>query len=402
MIEQGKQRLMTVLGTRPEIIKCSPLIPRFDEAFEHVLVHTGQHYDDAMDARFFRDLALREPDVNLRVGSAGHATQLARMLGGLEPILGEWRPDWVFVQGDTNSTLAGALAASSVNVPVIHLEAGCRSFNRTMPEEVNRVLVDHIASLCLAPDKIAVENLLAEGIPQERVLMVGSTAIDACLRAASLQPEDDLPRRLGLVPGEYLVATIHRAENTRPERLAGLVGALHDLSARWPVLFPVHPRTASVLDAIGRPPGVIYREPLGYFEMIGALRACRALLTDSGGLQEEAAVLGIPTFVLRDETEWMAFVEAGHHRLVGTDRTTIVEAVLRTLNGGADEALMRMPIGRERAGASDRVLRALHLFDDTTVEGTRRWKPPTNRYAGAVALGWAMPFASFNSRGGER
>lgn len=375
-------RLVTVVGTRPEIIKCSPLIPCFDELFEHVLIHTGQHYDDTMDGRFFRDLRLREPDYHLGVGSGSHAGQLARMLLGLEPILQRRAPDGVFVQGDTNSTLAGALAASSLGIPVVHLEAGCRAFNRAMPEERNRVLVDHLASLCLAPDGIAERNLLAEGIPAQRMVVVGSTVVDACLRAVGLPIADDVVARFGLGDDGFLLATIHRAENTVPERLIELLDALDVLSRTWPVLFPVHPRTAKVLECLRCPPRVTFCAPLGYFEMMQALGRCRALLTDSGGLQEEAAVLGRPTFVLREETEWMAFVEAGHHLLVGTNPTTIVTTVLRTLDGGADEARMRTPIGLERAGASGRVLDALRDFNGMT-ERWNAWRSHASGRRGA-------------------
>ncbi len=359
----ARRRIVTVLGTRPEIIKCSPLLGRFDAEYDHTLIHTGQHYDDAMDRQFFRELGLREPDHALAVGSGSHGEQTARMLVGIEPILQRLRPDWVFVQGDTNSTLAGALAAAKLSLPIAHLEAGCRSFNRAMPEEINRVMVDHLATLRLAPDEIAARHLRAEGIPDDRIIVVGSTAIDACLRVIELPPGSEDDPFFGCAPGAFLVATIHRAENTTPERLAGLLAALAELGETWPVIFPVHPRTANVLRQVGRPPGIIYREPLGYARMMRLLEGCKAVLTDSGGLQEEAAILGTPTFVLRAETEWMAFVEAGHHRLVGNDHAGVVRAVRAALDGGPVEARMRTPLGRERAGAGERILAALRRFD---------------------------------------
>ncbi|MGN6673309.1 MAG: non-hydrolyzing UDP-N-acetylglucosamine 2-epimerase [Thermomicrobiales bacterium] len=363
----ARPRLITILGTRPEIIKCSPLLPLFDQRYEHTLVHTGQHYDDTMDARFFRELGLRAPDHTLGVGSGPPASQVARMLTGLEPILQVGMPDWVFVQGDTNSTLAGALAAAKLGYRVVHLEAGCRSFNRAMPEETNRVLVDHIADLCLAPDTAAAAHLAAEGIAAERIVIVGSTAVDACLRVTTLATPS---RPIRPAPGPavrdgYLVATIHRAENTTPARLAGLLGALADLSVRWPVLFPVHPRTAAVMRDLdlSLPVRVRCCEPLGYAQMMRTIQASRGLLTDSGGLQEEAAVLGVPTFILRQETEWRELVESGHHRLVGADRAAIVAAVEEAFDGGPREAAMRAPVGRERAGAPARVLAALAAWD---------------------------------------
>jgi UDP-N-acetylglucosamine 2-epimerase len=367
-----RQRIVTILGTRPEIIKCSSLLPRFDTLADHTLIHTGQHYDDAMDGQFFRELGLRPPDHALGVGSGSHGAQLARMLLGIEPILQAQQPDWVFVQGDTNSTLAGGLAAAKLNIPVAHLEAGCRSFNRAMPEETNRVVVDHLATLCLAPDDLAEHHLRAEGIAPDQIVTVGSTGVDACLRIGTMGAGDEgsaTPLPGGVAAGGFLLVTIHRAENTTPARLPGLLGALADLSTRWPVLFPVHPRTAAALRDLDRPAGVTYCEPLGYAAMMRLVRSCRGLLTDSGGLQEEAAVLGAPTFILREETEWQAFVDAGHHRLVGTDRAAIVGAVLQSLDGGPGEARMRTPIGRERAGASERVLRALGMVTADAGDG---------------------------------
>lgn len=368
-------RVITVLGTRPEIIKCSPLLPLFDAAYAHVLVHTGQHYDASMDDWFFRDLGLRAPDYNLAVGSGSHAHQLARMLTGIETILQEFEPDAVFVQGDTNSTLAGALAGAKLGIPVVHLEAGCRSFNRAMPEEINRVVVDHIASLCLAPDDAAITNLAREGINAGAVRQVGSTGVDACLRVServdslSSSPDDAHGER------QFLLATIHRAENTQPEVLAGLLDALAELARDWPILFPVHPRTVKTLDALGRRPGITYLDPVGYPQMMRMLHRCRALLTDSGGLQEEAAVLGAPAFILRNETEWTEFVETGRHRLVGTDPDAIVRAVRESLDGGERESRMRISAGLERSGATHRAMAALNEF----------------LIAGREDLAWSLP-----------
>lgn len=379
----AKQRIVSVLGTRPEIIKCSPLLPEFDRRYNHVLIHTGQHYDDRMDEWFFRDLGLRAPDFNLNVGSGSHGVQLARMLTGIEPILQEFEPDIVFVQGDTNSTLAGAMAAAKLGMRVVHLEAGCRSFNRAMPEEINRVIVDHVAALCLAPDDAACAHLAAEGIAPELVRMVGSTGVDACLRVAGRadqvadSPDADLPE------GGFLVATIHRAENTNPETLAGLIAALADLARDWPVVFPVHPRTVRALDAIGRRPGIRYLDPVGYPQMIRMVRRSRALLTDSGGLQEESAVLGTPTFILRNETEWSAFVEAGQHRLVGTDPRRITSTVRAVLTGGPDETRMRTASGMERAGATQRVLAALNEVFGTGGEDMTWNRPGSASRAGS-------------------
>jgi UDP-N-acetylglucosamine 2-epimerase (non-hydrolysing) len=318
-----------------------------------------------MDAVFFNDLSLRAPDVQLHAGSGSHAAQLATMLLGIEPVLREFQPNWVVVQGDTNSTLAGALAAAKLNIPIAHIEAGCRSFNRAMPEEINRITVDHVSTLLLAPDETSAGNLRREGIEDERIEVIGSTGIDACLRAAAMNGHgkdrllaDTNDYNKGSAD-DYLLATVHRAENTTPERLAELVSAMAMLSRQWRVIFPVHPRTARILDEVGRPGGIEYLEPVGYARMMLLLRGARALLTDSGGLQEEGAVLGVPTFILRDETEWIEFVRAGRHRLVGTNASAIVDVVTSTLQGGESERSMRVPIGRERAGAANRIVAAL-------------------------------------------
>lgn len=370
-----QRRVVSIVGTRPEIIKTSPIIPLLDTGSEHVLVHTGQHYDDAMDASFFRELELREPDYRLAVGSASHGRQLAAMLIGIEEVLQAVAPDYVVVQGDTNSTLAGALAAAKLGIPVAHIEAGCRSFNRAMPEEINRVVVDHLSTRCFAPDEIAANNLAAEGIRESLVEVVGSTGIDACLRMAALIGDDqNVAASYGLAGQQFLLTTIHRAENTTADRLPGLIGALGDLARHWPVLFPVHPRTRAALNGMPMPEGVCAIEPVGYREMVSLLRSCRALLTDSGGLQEEAAVLAAPTFILREETEWMAYVEAGRHKLVGFERDQVVNKVLNSLDNEGD---MQRPMGLERAGAAQRIVTSI-LNEPTVSERGRKeedtWK----------------------------
>lgn len=356
---QQQSAIVTILGTRPEIIKCSTLIPRLDEQYRHTLVHTGQHYDWNMDRLFFEELDLRTPDHLLGIGSGSHGEQLAQMLAAIEPVLIQERPDWVLVQGDTNTTLAGALSAAKLGLRVAHLEAGCRSFNRQMPEEINRVLVDHVADLALAADEVSVANLAAEGIAGDSVRLVGSTGVDACLRMASML-EDEPPRIDGVdLDGGFFLATIHRAENTVQEVFDGLLAALCELSSLRPVVFPVHPRTAHLMRGKQLPEAVHCIDPVGYRQMIGLLQRCTALLTDSGGLQEESAVIGAPTFILRNETEWIDLVERGRHRLVGNRRRQVVDAVSEALADPARFAQMRQPVGRDRAGATERVLAAL-------------------------------------------
>lgn len=349
-------KVLTLLGTRPEIIKLSPVIPLLREHFDHVLVHSGQHYSYELDARFFAELGLPTPDHALNVGSALHGEQTARMLSRLEPILQAEAPDIVVVQGDTNTTLAGALCAAKLQIPVIHVEAGCRSFNRAMPEEQNRILVDHISSWLCAPDETAVGHLLAEGIPAERIRLVGSTAIDACARAAPLAAQSPILRRLELKPETYLALTLHRAENTTPEVLPGIVAALTELAAERPIVFPMHPRTAAALERQGLslPPRVVTTPPLSYLDTLCLVGAAQALLTDSGGLQEEAAVLGTPALILRCETEWRELVEAGFHVLAGNTRESILDAAAANLHP-VRLAELRVCRPEPRHGASARI-----------------------------------------------
>ena len=349
-------RVLTMLGTRPEIIKLSPLIPLLCERFEHLLVHSGQHYSYEMDARFFAELDLPDPDITLNVGSASHGEQLARMLARFEPILLEWQPDAVVVQGDTNTTLAGGLAAAKLNIPVVHVEAGCRSFNRAMPEELNRVIVDHLSSLLCAPDIRSVDHLRAENIPNSQIAMVGSTAIDACTRNRQFIGQSRILTDLQLTPGDYLVLTLHRAENTVPELLPGILAALHALAADHTIIFPVHPRTAAAITAQGLQVSSHIRmcAPLGYIDMLRLLSAARAALTDSGGLQEEAAVLGVPTLILRNETEWQKLVDAGIHTLAGNRPASIRMAARVALSNEGLNIARSRPL-RLASGASERI-----------------------------------------------
>lgn len=356
-----RPRLLTVLGTRPEIVKFSPLLPLFDRAFRHQVVHTGQHYDEEMDRVFFRELRLRAPDRFLGVGSGGQGAQTARMLERLEPIALRFRPDWVAVLGDTNSTLAGALVAAKLGARVAHVEAGCRSFNRAMPEELNRIMVDHVSDLLFAPDAEAVRHLRAEGIRGARVLQVGNTGLDAARRTMRLaSPSRTL--RFGVAPGRYALATVHRAENTDdPARFARLIGALRAVGERLPVLFPVHPRTRAVLARRGLRLGGGVRPlgPLGNLDFMALLKGATFVMSDSGGIQEEAAVVNVPCLVLREETEWTRLVDAGKNFLVGTRPEGILEAAGRLLGSAA----YRRRVAARRAplnfGASRRILRAL-------------------------------------------
>lgn len=352
--------ILTILGTRPEIIKLSPVIPLLDQRFDHVLVHSGQHYSYEVDAIFFEELGLPSPDHTLGIGSASHGEQTARILMRLEPVLLERRPDAVLVQGDTNTTMAGALCAAKLGIPVVHLEAGGRSFNRRMPEELNRVIVDHLAALLLAADETANRNLLAEGLPAERIHVIGSTAIDAVDRNRGFAEQSPILDRMELAPGEYLALTMHRAENTTPETLPGMLRALEELSESHTIVFPVHPRTTAALrqQGLALPPRVRACEPLGYLDTLRLVGSARALLTDSGGLQEEAAVLGTPALLLRNETEWRYLIDAGVHVLIGNTYESITAGAREWLRPQGLESLRaaKAPI---RSGAAARAVDAI-------------------------------------------
>lgn len=321
-------KVVTVVGARPQFIKCAPVSRALRTRFHEVLVHTGQHYDDEMSGVFFRELGIPRPDHDLGVGSGSHGAQTGAMLAAIEKVIMAEQPDWVITFGDTNSTLAGALAAVKLHVPVAHVEAGVRSFNWQMPEEVNRVLTDRISRLRLCPTPSAVDHLRAEGIT-EGVRVVGDVMYDALLAARARSASNVPAAAADLAPGSYWLATVHRAENTDDiTRLRGIIDGLSKLDG--PVILPLHPRTKRILGETGLlerlGPNVRLIEPQGYFSFVALLAGARLLLTDSGGAQKEAFLLGIPCVTLRDETEWTETVEVGRNRLVGADPRRIVEA----------------------------------------------------------------------------
>ncbi len=321
-------KFLTVVGARPQFIKASPLSHALRQYHQEVLVHTGQHYDPGMSAVFFEELGLALPDYQLGIGSASHGAQTGAMLAAIESVLEVERPDAVLVYGDTNSTLAGALAAAKLQIPVAHVEAGLRSFNRAMPEELNRVVTDHLSTWLLAPSQGAQRQLAREGIVAG-VSIVGDIMYDAVLlhrdRAAMSSP---YPARAGLSAKAYYLATIHRAENTDDAAsLARIVSGLNRLDQ--PVLFPLHPRTRRRLQEFGIEPedNVRLIAPVGYLDMLQLERSASCILTDSGGVQKEAYYLSVPCVTLRTETEWVETVAAGWNRLCGTDPDVLVEAV---------------------------------------------------------------------------
>lgn len=329
-------KVLTVVGARPQFIKAAPVSKALSEAHhEEILVHTGQHYDPGMSRVFFDEMMIREPAINLGVGSGSHAWQTGQMLVGLEQIMKEHQPDWVLVYGDTNSTLAGALSASKLNLPIAHVEAGLRSFNRAMPEEHNRVLTDHCSDLLLCPTQTSVNNLAREGITKS-VHLVGDTMFDAVLQFAEIaRQRSGILERLGVQPKRYLLATLHRPYNTDfPENLRAILKAFGEIDET--IVFPIHPRTrARVAELVGARSltcvanGVKMIDPVGYLDMLLLEQHARLILTDSGGMQKEAFFFGVPCVTLRPETEWVETLQSGWNELVGADSRRIVEATLR-------------------------------------------------------------------------
>jgi len=329
-------RVLTVVGARPQFIKAAPVSRALRERHEEILVHTGQHYDDSLSDVFFRDLGIPAPDVRLAAGSGEAGPRLAAMIRGIAAEAASRRPDVVLVYGDTDSTLAGAIAAVEARIPLAHVEAGLRSFNLRMPEESNRIAADHLAALLLCPTASAAAELRRERA-QGRVEVVGDVMLDACLAVADAARKLDVPVRHGVASRGYYAATLHRAENTDdPARLASIVAALDSLDL--PVLLPCHPRTAAAMAKSGLDAGLSRLRllpPLPYAEMMGLVAEARALLTDSGGLQKEACFLAVPCVTLRDETEWTETVATGWNRLVGADAARIRSAVASIRPAGA-------------------------------------------------------------------
>jgi UDP-GlcNAc3NAcA epimerase len=338
--EARSLRIMSIVGARPQFIKAAAVsraivahnASRPAITLEEKLLHTGQHYDDNMSRVFFEELGIPRPACDLGVGSGTHAEQTGRMLEGIERVLLQESPQCVLVYGDTNSTLAGALAAAKLHIPVAHVEAGLRSFVRTMPEEINRVVTDRISTLLFCPTPTATANLGREGIAKG-IHQVGDCMYDSTLfyarKVASI--EKHLLERFGIVGKSFYLATVHRAENTdRPERLAAIFGAFGEIATpACPVLVPLHPRTAKSIRQydLGAARDVRIIEPVSYLQMIALEKNARKVLTDSGGVQKEACFLGVPCITLREETEWIETVETGWNVVAGTDKSAIVAAV---------------------------------------------------------------------------
>ncbi|MBZ5495984.1 MAG: UDP-N-acetylglucosamine 2-epimerase (non-hydrolyzing) [Acidobacteriia bacterium] len=344
-------KIVNVAGARPNFVKIGPIIAelrKHPDSFFATLVHTGQHYDDTMSDSFFRDLEIPRPDISLNVGSGSHAQQTAEIMRRFEPVLLDLKPDYVLVVGDVNSTIACALTAAKLQSGVIHVEAGLRSFDREMPEEVNRVLTDHVADLLFVTEESGRRNLLNEGIAEDRIHLVGNVMIDSLQRQLAAAGRSGILSRLGLAPERYGLVTLHRPSNVdKLEVFPGILSSLAAISRNLPVVFPIHPRTEArlaewKLDKFFANSGAeigseekwhgLYRTPpLGYLDFLQLMRNARLVLTDSGGIQEETTVLGVPCLTLRNNTERPSTIYIGTNRLVGNDPRDIEPAVAQVL-----------------------------------------------------------------------
>lgn len=360
-------KVINVVGARPNFMKVAPIVAAMKqrpERFHPLVVHTGQHYDAAMSDSFFQDLKLPQPDTHLEVGSGSHAAQTAAVMERFEPVVLQEKPDWVLVVGDVNSTLACALVCVKLGIKVAHVEAGLRSRDRAMPEEINRLLTDQIADLLLTPSEDAGANLRAEGIPAERIRFVGNVMIDSLLQNLEHARQSRARVELGVADVDYAVLTLHRPSNVdERETFARILSALESIAEKLPVIFPVHPRTRKTIAELGLSDRVAsiknlrLIDPLGYLDFLSLYNAARLVLTDSGGIQEETTALGIPCLTLRENTERPITVELGSNVVVGTDTARIVAAANAALNGSAKRTARQPPLWDGHT--SERILDAL-------------------------------------------
>ena len=342
-----------VLGTRPEIIKMSPVIRECERrGIDYFILHTGQHYSYEMDRVFFEELELPPPEYNLDVGSGTHAEQTGKIMFGVERVLKNVEPDTILVEGDTNTVMAGALAATKLHIKVGHVEAGLRSYDRRMPEEINRIVADHVSDYLFAPTEKAKQNLLREGVEEDKIFVTGNTIVDAVYQNLEIAKRKvNVLEDLGLKPKEYFLVTAHRQENVDvKERLKGILKGLELIHEEFsmPVIFPIHPRTRRRIREFGlRLDGVTVNDPLGFLEFLQLEANARLVLTDSGGVQEETCILGVPCVTLRDNTERPETLEVGSNIIVGTKREKILEGVKLMFN---KENSWENPFGDGRAG----------------------------------------------------
>jgi len=360
-------KILNVVGARPNFMKVAPLVDamkRREHEFTPLVVHTGQHYDVMMSDAFFKDLELPKPDLYLSVGSGSHAAQTAAVMQRFEPVVLEAQPDWVLVVGDVNSTLACALVCVKLGVKVAHVEAGLRSRDRSMPEEINRLLTDQISDLLFTPSQDADENLRAEGIPDERIRFVGNIMIDSLNKLLERAKDSQVRQQLGVADSDYAVLTLHRPSNVdERETLARILGALETIAERLPIIFPVHPRTRKAILELGLERqlqagrGLRVIEPLGYLDFLRLYSGARLVLTDSGGIQEETTVLGIPCVTLRENTERPITVEMGTNTVVGTDPQRITTAAFAALDQSSRRSYRVPPLWDGHT--ADRILDSL-------------------------------------------
>ena len=336
-------RIVNVVGARPNFMKVAPLMAAYREfsSIETILVHTGQHYDEKMSDLFFRQLGIPQPDILLGVGSASHAVQTAEIMKAFEPVLLDLRPDAVLVVGDVNSTIACGLVAVKMGVKLVHVEAGLRSFDRSMPEEINRILTDVIGDILFCTEQSDVDNLCREGVAKEKIFLVGNVMIDTLLANRARADESQILDELHLAPGGYAVLTLHRPGNVDDAATFGrILDALEQIQRDMPIVFPVHPRTrgnlaGSSLDVRLRNMSSLRMiDPLGYLEFLKLMSEAKVVLTDSGGVQAETTILKVPCLTLREDTEWPITAEVGSNQIVGTDPERILAAYRRVLDGG--------------------------------------------------------------------
>lgn len=401
-------RILSIVGARPNFMKIAPLVSELQRVprVAHRLVHTGQHYDQKLSGKFFEELALPEPDINLQVGSGSHTWQTAEVMKRLEPVVEEFRPDLVFVVGDVNSTMAAALTAVKLGITVAHIEAGLRSFDLTMPEEINRKVTDTVSDLLFVTEQSGVDNLKNEGVAEEKIFLVGNVMIDTLLRHRSVAAKSSILTNLGLNSGDrvhpYGVLTLHRPSNVDERNvLEQLLQAIDELAQNLPVFFPVHPRTVTRIRDMGlhkylhKPGdetvgGVRTLDPLGYSDFLCLMDNSRLVLTDSGGVQEETTVLGIPCLTLRNNTERPATVTQGTNQVIGLDGQRIVAAGRAVLSNWSRSSrrpplwdgkaarriidiVLRQPFGAESVAASDRQLtNPGALLESSPAAGERR------------------------------
>ncbi|MCU1304283.1 MAG: UDP-N-acetylglucosamine 2-epimerase-like protein [Candidatus Sulfotelmatobacter sp.] len=355
-------RLLSVVGARPNFMKIAPIVDELKKApdIEHCLVHSGQHYDDQLSGNFFADLGLPIPDVNLQTGSGSHAVQTAEIMKRIEPVLVDYKPQMLLVVGDVNSTIAAALTAVKLGIGVAHIEAGLRSFDMTMPEEINRKLTDAICTLLFVTEQSGVDNLRREGVPAERIFLVGNVMIDCLLRHRELAARSSILDRLGLRQNgsgcrPYAVLTLHRPSNVDDVKtLEGILSAVSALATDLPVFFPIHPRTRKNIETFGlgrylanagttSKVGIVPLDPLGYLDFLSLNDRARLVLTDSGGIQEETTVLGVPCLTLRENTERPATVDHGSNRVIGVNAERILAAA-RSILQKPTRAFERPPL----------------------------------------------------------